>query len=98
MTDILSKANRNQMRDACAPLSPGIVQPTADAMVIALCAHADAMDALLDEALAVVKEVETEVEACVLCLHGWQREGGTVIMNHAKDCRLAALIAKLKGR
>ena len=44
MTDILSKAEREEMRQSCAPLSPGIVQPTADAMVIALCAHADAMD------------------------------------------------------
>ena len=56
MTDILSKADRDVWREQCAPLSPGIVQPTADAMVIALCAHADAMDALLDECAEVLRQ------------------------------------------
>ena len=41
---LIPKAARDKMRTQCAPISPGIVQPTADAMVIALCAHADAMD------------------------------------------------------
>ena len=102
MTDYLSKADRDVWREQCAPLSPGIVQPTADAMVIALCAHADAMDALLDECAEVLKAVEygdTDGEIgniaekmCPVC-------GVFAIHNtHLNDCRLAALIAKLEGR
>ena len=49
MNDILSKAERDEMRKQCVPISPSIVQPTADAMVGALCAHADAMDEWVEE-------------------------------------------------
>ena len=42
--NILSKSERQCMREATAPKGEGIVQPAADVMVQRLCDHADAAD------------------------------------------------------
>jgi len=98
MTDkLLSKEQREEMRKnhdehLLRMKTCGTSQPPDYALIALLDSH-QAADALLADALAVMKVVSTEDRGeCAYC-HEWY-----VDFAHAGDCRLASLIKRLEER